>query len=178
MRLRNLSFLAVLTSIAGAQTPPPNQAEVAAQDTSITFQSKVNIVLVPVVVRDKAGKPVDNLTKEDFLLFDKGRAQTISRVSIERAGSKPLAPTPEPVRLPEEKKAETAVPGSTAPDHFIAFFFDDIHMQFSDLVPVRQAAEKYLAGSFKERDRAAIYTSSGQTTVDFTDDVEKLKDGL
>jgi VWFA-related protein len=175
MRFGILSFL-VLSSIAGAQTPNP--AEVAAQETSITFQSKVNIVLVPVVVRDKTGKPVDNLTKEDFQLFDKGKAQTISRVSVERAGVQPLGPTPDPVKLPEEKRAETATPGPPAPDHFIAFFFDDIHIQFSDLVVVRQAAEKYLAGSFKARDRAAIYTSSGQNTVDFTDDLDKLKDGL
>jgi VWFA-related protein len=176
MRIRNLSFLVVLSCIARAQTPNP--AEVAAQDTSITFQSKVNIVLVPVVVRDKTGKPVDNLTKEDFLLFDKGRAQTVSRVSIERAGAKTTAPTPDAVKLPEEKKAEAATPGPPAPEHFIAFFFDDIHIQFSDLVLVRQAAEKYLASSFKQQDRAAIYTSSGQTTVDFTDDLDKLKDGL
>jgi VWFA-related protein len=158
MRLRILSFLAVLSSVANAQTP----AEVAAQETSITFQSKVNIVLVPVVVRDKTGKPVDNLTKEDFQLFDKGKAQTISRVSVERSGAKPIGPAPDPVKVAEDRKAGTAAPGPSAPDHFIAFFFDDIHMQFGDVVPVRQAAEKYLAGSFKERDRAAIYTSSGQ----------------
>ena len=46
-------------------------AEVASQDAPITFQSRVNLVLVPVVVRDKVGKPVGNLTKEDFQLFDK-----------------------------------------------------------------------------------------------------------
>src|SRR5208337_2738237 len=98
MRLRNMGCLAVLSSIGGAQTlpTPPNPAEVNAQEASITFQSKVNIVLVPVVVRDKTGKPVDNLTKEDFLLFDKGKAQTISRVSVERAGVKPMAATPDP----------------------------------------------------------------------------------
>ena len=45
----------------------------------MTFESKVNVVTVPVVVRDKAGKPVDSLGKEDFRLFDKGKQQTISK---------------------------------------------------------------------------------------------------
>src|ERR1700732_3905004 len=44
-------------------------AAALAQDPS-TFKTKVNVVLVPVVVRDAAGRPVGNLTQEDFQIFD------------------------------------------------------------------------------------------------------------
>jgi len=177
MLLRLLCLLALLKFAANAQV-----AEVASQDASITFQSKVNLVLVPVVVRDKAGKTVDGLTKEDFLLSDKGKPQTISRVSVERSGSKTTASTPAGEKPPDEKKDEKKSDGSPpepiAPDHFTALFFDDVHIDFADLVRVREAAGKYLASGLKERDRAAIYTTSGQTAVDFTDDLDKLRDGL
>jgi hypothetical protein len=47
-----------------------------------TFQSKVNLVLVPVVVRDSHGRAIGNLTKDDFQLFDKGKPQTIISFSM------------------------------------------------------------------------------------------------
>ena len=183
MRLRHPGFLAFLACLAHAQTSPPaapGGAEVAAQEASITFQSKVNVVLVPVVVRNKAGKTVDGLTKDDFVLSDKGKPQSISKVSVERSGGHPIpAEVPDAEKaLPEGKPEAPAKPEPVAPEHFTALFFDDVHLEFLDLVPVRQAAEKYLADGLKERDRVAIYTTSGRNSVDFTDDLGKLKDGL
>ncbi len=165
----------LLASLANAQ----NAAEVASQDAPITFQSRVNLVLVPVVVRDKAGKPVGTLTKEDFQLFDKGKAQAIARFSVERAGAKMIAPTA-PITIAVEKSPEEKAPGPgvVAPDHFVAWLFDDIHIGFGDLVPARQAAEKYLLETLNESNRMAIYTTSGQTAVDFTDDAARLREGL
>ena len=135
-------------SLNGQTSPPTpasqNAAEVASGDASITFQSKVNVVLVPVVVRDKAGKPVDHLTKEDFQLFDKGKPQIISKLSIEKAGAIAVSAMPPVERSPDEKTGDASAPGVTAPSHFVAWFFDDIHIGFSDLAQARQAAQKYL----------------------------------
>jgi VWFA-related protein len=157
------------------QQPP----EVAPQDVPITFHSKVNLVMVPVVVRNsKSGKPVANLEKQDFLLFDKGKPQTIVKFSVEKAGAHPVAPAPELERSAEEKAAEPNAPSIVVADHFVAYFFDDIHMNISDLMLARNAAEKHLSTALGPADRAAIYTTSGQTAVDFTDDKDKLRDGL
>ena len=182
MRLRlpgPLTLLACVTllgSAASAQTANPT--EVASQDAPITFQSRVNLVLVPVVVRDKAGKPVDHLTKEDFQLFDKGKPQVIARFSVEKAGAKLVSPVA-PLEIPLEKSPdEPARANMVAPDHFVAWFFDDIHLNFGDLVPARQAAEKFLRENLSETHRMAIYTASGQVAVDFTDNTEELQKGL
>ncbi len=175
-----LFCLLCLALSGGAQTPPGQPpAEVAAQEANITFQSKVNVVLVPVVVRDRNGKPIDNLTKEDFQLFDKGKLQTISRISVEKAGVKtiPTAPSIRPDPLAAAAGAPPA-PEVPVPDHFVALFFDDVHLTFSDLVQARRAAETWLTTALKQSDRAAIYTTSGQFAVDFTDDLDQLKAGL
>ena len=47
-------------------------------DSQATFKSDVNVVLVPVVVRDRRGQPVGNLKRENFKIFDRGKLQTIS----------------------------------------------------------------------------------------------------
>jgi VWFA-related protein len=193
MQSKPFGILALLATLAAAQTPPPlsvpgavpptaaaqSPTEVASNDAPITFQSKVNLVLVPVVVRDKSGKPVGGLTKEDFQLYDKGKLQVISRFSVEKADSKPVPPAPLLEKSPDDLgQISDLTSASVAPSHFIAWFFDDIHLSFSDLVQARQAAEKYLLTGLKETDRAAIYTTSAQTAVDFTDDPNQLKDGL
>ena len=65
-----------------AQTAPQqNTAEMSSRDTPATFSTKVNLVMVPVVVRDAKGKAIGTLQKEDFQLFDKGKPQVISRFS-------------------------------------------------------------------------------------------------
>jgi VWFA-related protein len=169
----------LLASLASAQTTPAqNAGEVASQDAPITFQSKVNLVLVPVVVRDKAGKPVGTLSKEDFLLFDKGKPQVISRFSVEKPGGKLIPKVPPMPTLVDRQLGEPATDTVIVPDHFTAWLFDDIHLSFSDLSIARQAAEKYLAEGLNPSSRAAIYTTSGQTTVDFTDALDRLSNGL
>jgi hypothetical protein len=60
-------------------------AEVTQRDAPFTFSTGVNLVLAPVVVRDREGHAIGTLKKEDFQLFDKGKLQEISKFSIEKA---------------------------------------------------------------------------------------------
>ena len=48
------------------------------KDEPALFKARVNLVQVPVVVRDRQGKAIGSLKKEDFLLFDKGKPQYIA----------------------------------------------------------------------------------------------------
>ena len=60
----------------------------SSREAPVTFSSRVNLVLVPVVVRDNQGHAIGTLKQDDFQLFDKGKLQTITRFSVE----KPAAP--------------------------------------------------------------------------------------
>jgi VWFA-related protein len=148
------------------------------QDAPATFKSKVNLVLVPVVVRDRAGKPVGTLRQEDFALFDKGKQQVITKFSVEKAGRNgSVTAIPAVDGVPAGQPA-TDAGLVTAPEHFAAYLFDDIHASFGDLVQARDAAWRHLTASMKAVDRAAIYTTSGQTMLDFTDDRDKMHETL
>jgi VWFA-related protein len=48
-----------------------------------------------------------------------------------------------------------------------------VHLEFGDLARVREAAERHLA-TLRPTDRAAIFSTSGQTMLDFTDDHSQL----
>jgi len=164
------------------QTPTPaqqpaadkNAPETNTKDEPVTFQTRVNLVMVPVVVRDSKGKAIGTFHQEDFQLFDKGKLQTITKFSVEKA-SQPAAME---VHAPETEKPTQDAPPPNLPDRFIAYMFDDVHIQFGDLARVRDAAARHMANELKATDRAAIYTTSGQNTLEFTDDREKLHETL
>src|SRR5580698_247409 len=95
------AFFVCLAAFAQQPPPPPASQEPAPQtpaqpektvtemtthEEQATFRSRVDLVLIPVVIRDGKGKPVSGLKKEDFQLFDRGKPQTISRFSAEKAG--------------------------------------------------------------------------------------------
>src|ERR1700734_553222 len=82
-----------------------NTAELTTHDAPATFSTKVNLVMVPVVVRDGKGKAIGTLQKEDFQLFDKGKPQVISRFSVEKAGE---------ARIPAEAATDDATLESAA----------------------------------------------------------------
>ena len=177
------AFLLVFaTSLCPAQqaptSPPPNQptaeSEITEQQGTTTLKVKVNLVLVRVVVRDSRGRPMGNLRKEDFQLFDDKKPQSITKFSVEQPNSAIVS---------LDNTTEPAIEGTPAtkpaniPEHYIAFLFDDVHLQASDVIQVRNAAVQQLR-SMQPTDRAAIFSTSGQTMLDFTDDRAKLHDAL
>jgi VWFA-related protein len=150
--------------------PDQTAAEIASHEEATTFKVNVKLVTVRVVVRDAQGHAVGNLHKEDFALSDNGKPQAISHFSVEQPGSQAARE-----RATSDEKPGEKLP--SVPEHYIAFVFDDIHIKFGDLVRSRTAAERHIA-TLLPTDRAAIFSTSGQTTLDFTDDRTKLHDTL
>src|SRR5215469_1793936 len=111
--VRRVLPLLVVAIAAGVLAQTPGAPEMSTHDAPAIFTARVNLVLVPVVVRDRNGKVVGNLQKEDFQVSDKGKPQLISRFSIEKTGT-PAIPAvvatdenapdksqPEPAPIPE-----------------------------------------------------------------------------
>jgi VWFA-related protein len=174
-------LLAVRSDAQGQSPPsPPSQTEeVSTHDTPATFRTKVNLVLVPVVVRDKQGHAVGDLHKEDFQLFDRGKPQTISTFSIETLASQTTEPakTGTAPAMSGEDQPATVNPADI-PKRFVVYFFDDVHIAQEDLMQVRNAAQRHIDESLVPTDRAAIFTTSGRNNLDFTDDRAKLHAAL
>ena len=159
-------------------SPPPSAPEMTSQESATTFKVNVHLVEVHVVVRDGSGKAIGTLKKDDFRIFDNGKPQIVSKFDIERAGE----------RVAEAEKSSEATPsrdpaGAAAsavpdvPERYVAYLVDDIHIASPDLLVVRDAALKNIA-TLQATDRAAIFTTSGQNELNFTDDKNKLREAL
>jgi VWFA-related protein len=162
---------------APQNTPNQNAPEMSTHDAPATFSTKVNLVMVPVVVRDANGKPIGTLQREDFQLFDKGKPQVISKFSVEMAGE-PVIPAEVATGDAALETAGGATAATKTPSpiaqRFVVYLFDDVHTSTGDLIQVRNAADRHLSESLDATTRTAIFTTSGLGNLDFTDDRQKL----
>ncbi len=142
------------------------------QGTAPRIEVNVSRILVPVVVRDKHGRAVTDLKKEDFQVFDNDKPHAISGFTVELRktreadGAAPAAP---PAAAP---------PSSAPPERSIVFLFDDLHLSAENLMQARAAATKVLANALSPEDEAAVVSLSGRTNSGLTRDPAKLQEAL
>jgi VWFA-related protein len=157
-----------------------SEQEIATQEVQSTFKLQVqrNMVLVRVIVRDANGRPVSGLGKADFRLFDNGKPQEIDQFAVESTSPRPAIEPQAPAKPSEEGSASGQAPGTPIPRNYQALYLDDVQMKFEDIAHSRDAAERFLAATLTPSGRVAIFTSSGQGNLDFTDDRSKIHDTL
>jgi VWFA-related protein len=174
-RWGNLVLLTAL--LAGAAvvdlgSEEAGQAEVSSQNSAFTLKVERNEVPVRVIVRDAQGRPVRNLTKDDFRILDDGKLQVITQFSTQ--GAEAVPPSAGPATAAGTQTASTA----KVAERFVSLYFDDLVMDLEEIARTRQAASKYLQSSIQPGDRVAIITSSGRGNLDFTNDRDKLQEAL
>lgn len=156
-----LIALVSLCYVCVAQTGPNDESN---------LKVKSNLVVIRAVVRDKQGKPIESLGKEDFKVLDRGREQTITQFEVETLPVN-AAITPSPVK-PEH-------PASTlhGDGQFIALYFDDLHISDTDMIEVRHAAAAYFRDTNFSNEEVSIFTSEGRL-VSFVADPKLIEDAL
>jgi VWFA-related protein len=159
------------------QSPAGDAPEMSAQDVPVPLRVRVNLVPVRVVVRDQQGHAVASLHKEDFQLFRDGKPQEISNFAVQTLDSISQHVV-QPQAVSDGSSSEPKPAAFLPPSRFVAFLFDDPHLNMGDVMQARIAAGRYLDASLTPTDRVAIFTVSGQDQVDFTDDRVKLHKAL
>ncbi len=189
MRIPNGAVTSALLLLAAAGLIAlEGSAGAQSRDRKFQLQVERNVVQVRVVVLDSQGKPVSGLTRNDFLIYDNNKRQEISGFSTEGKVKAAAGPSPKSAAAASgAKPAASAAASATAsassvtsaiPSRFVALYYDDLWMPFSNIALTRDAARKYLESEIKPDDRVGIFTSSGQGNVDFTADHEKLTQAL
>jgi VWFA-related protein len=153
-----------------------NQKEVSMQDVGDTFKVRVNLVQVHVIVRDLHDQTVDDLKREDFLLYDQGKLQAVSSFGVETASSR-RAKAEAAAKTQADAGEKPANAKISLPERFVAMVFDDSHLTTNDSGPSKTAALKFI-GEISPNDRVGVYTTSGQMNQEFTADKEALSKAI
>jgi VWFA-related protein len=177
------AFLALLLVFclfppALAQTTPaaPAPPQKPGDDNVDVVKITTNLVQVDAVVT-KNGKPVPNLTAEDFEIFQDGKRQAIT--SFNYISNVPTASAPPSARR-EEKNADI-VPftplKADEPHRTIAFVVDDLGLSAESMSQVRQQLRKFVAEQVQPNDLVAIIRTGGEMGAlqQFTNDKRILK---
>ncbi len=153
-----------------------------AQD-NITFRADTQLVVESVSVKDKKGAPIEGLTKEDFIVTEDGKPQTIAFVEYQKL----------PENTPQSALTASAVPFPVitrtriAPEkpgdlrykdrRLMALYFDMSAMPVPDQARALTAAQQFIRTQMTSSDLMAVMMfASGYVQVlqDFTDDRSRL----
>lgn len=157
------------------QSQPPSKDDSGRQNSENiangnTLKIKVNLVTVPVVVRDSSGHAVGTLHKEDFQVFDNRKPEEITQFTMERTEQ---PDTDSPAGLTPGRGRKFVVP-----NRFTAILFDDVHSTFQNLPQLQAASLRLVSNALARSERLGIFSTSGKLTVEFTDDRARLQDAI
>ncbi len=145
----------------GGQAPSPERT---------VLRVTTRLVEVNVIVRDKKGAPVANLTRDDFILLEDGKPQTISIFSQE---SNALLPPAQP--LPPDTFTNRLEQRGGVPTSVTIILLDGLNTPWSDHVQAKDEIVKFLQ-QLQPQDRVALYALGQRLRIlhDFTNDAERL----
>jgi VWFA-related protein len=201
MRSSFLRYVPIITTVLVAATAT-STSPFAQQQSQPVFRSRLNLVSVDVIVRDKSGAVVRNLTAADFEVREDGKAQEITNFNFEEITDKavPALQSADLLAGVEEKLAEeskraasastTAARPAEAPTpmtsdmlagrRLITIVFDVSSMQPEDVQRAVDSANKYVDEKMSPADLVAVATVGSTLSVltDFTADRTKVAAAL
>lgn len=152
-----------------------------------TFSTTTNVVIVNVTVLDRNGKPIENLTKDDFELYEDGKLQKLQAVDFQHLKNtllpsldSPEAQPPPPSKgyNPDRDKAtvQNTMLSKYQDRRLMVLLFDFSSMQPAEQIRAKNAAIKFLNSQMTASDTVSvmIYGSSLETLLDFTSDRDLL----
>ena len=146
----------------------PPQAIPQAPPDRMVIQTGTHLVLINVVVKDKHGKPVDDLTRGDFVVRDNGQEQKIALFALEEArATAPAAGSPPPLTF-----TNRPAPGMPA---VTVFLFDELNTGLADQELAKKDLLRYLRGLAADG-RAAVFVLGDSLALlhDFSQDMASL----
>jgi VWFA-related protein len=164
-------LITILTAaLLSAQAPAP--------DTPV-IKMTTRLLQVSVVVYDKKGDPVSDLTKDDFVLYDKGQEQKIRYFAKEASDAPAQDVPPQGEGTVSNRfvtfKSDGKLKVQALPDSLTVILLDGLNTKFTDQKNAKEAIVKFLK-QIQPGDRVAIFTLTDGLRVlhDFTANTAEL----
>ena len=172
------SILMALMSVPPLPAQQPQQQKLPSQ-ALYRFKAETEIVLVNVIVRDKSGNPVRNLTKDDFTVLEDNKPQAVQSFDFEQTDMTSVA-APAQAVLAAPKSAVPVTQPAQKVDlrdrRLVVLFFDLTSMQPDDIDRAVEAGRKFVNTQMTAADIVGVVSlgSSLQVNQDFTSDRTQL----
>jgi VWFA-related protein len=124
------------------QDPAPQQP---------TFRLRVDSVSVDVIVLDRAGKPVTDLTADDFEVREASKVQKIETFKFVRTSDTVDLSAPREILSVQDQQRETA----DEQNRLFVIFLDDYHVRRTNSIRVRDALGRFVS-QLTPRDMVAV----------------------
>jgi VWFA-related protein len=135
------------------------------------FRGGTDYVRVDVVVTDKNDTPITDLTKDDFVIEEHGRAQTIDAFQFM---SVPLEHRTIDVTHPDPPAdVATNLPRSEKSRLFV-LVIDDLHILEQDIIPVKRIMTELFQSVSSDDEVAVVFTGRSDLSQNFTSDPARL----
>lgn len=156
MRLRVRIFLVYIITLTqiGALLPAPQISQPGT--TPLQYNVSVILKLIQVYVTDKSGKPIRDLTKDEFTLTDNGKPVTISAFEKHELAT---GPTGVETPAPESNAASGAAPARILNRKYI-LLFDFAFNTARGIVASVEAARHFLKTEAQPEDEIALISYS------------------
>ena len=150
---------------AGQQPPPtppaagqgaaPGQAQEPQQRPPV-FRAGVNAVRVDVIVTDRDGNPVSDLTAADFEVLEDGKPQTVDLFKLINSDGNPApgAEPPRAIRSAYDQEAEAARDDV----RLFVIFLDDYHVRRINAMRMRDVLVQFVKTQLGPLDMVAVMT--------------------
>jgi len=167
--VRNVTTLLLamlLVCFATAQSIATNGQ---AQESTPVIKTKVQYVLIPVLVHDKKHQHVGGLTKDDFEISENGKDQTISSFEEVQTDAAPV------------KVYTNEISGAQSKKRIVIIVIDNINTPLQEQQTAREQVFKFLAAGLKDNvlvEILSINISGVRVMHDFTHDTKVLIDTL
>jgi VWFA-related protein len=158
---RKLPLLLPIAILLAAQTP--------------VIRVDTRLVEVNVIVRDQNNRPVEGLSKADFTIFDRNKAQKVALFSVSSVHKldKPAAPLPAGIytNRPEQRVE--------SPTTVTVVLLDSVNTHIEDQGYAKEQFIKFLS-QIRPEDRVAVYALGNQLRIlqDFTGDSKALLNSI
>lgn len=139
----------------GSPAGPPPQGQAPADQQPI-FRGGINFVRVDVIVSDRDGKPVIDLSEKDFEVLEDGKPQRIE--SFKLVEVRPGAVTNAAAEAPREIRTDADEEIEAAKDdaRIVAIFLDDYHVRRSNSLKGRNALIDFIQNRLVPSDILAL----------------------
>lgn len=168
MRLALVALALTVSGLApSAQAPAASQAAPGDRAQQPTFRADITLVTTDAIPRDKDGRFVADLTKDDFTVIEDGVEQQVESFVMVHGGrtfnllNPPPPSAPEGIVLPPTRRpADTGTSGRV-----LIIFIDDLHFEPEFTPHVRRLIQQVVDTLLHEGDLVAM-VSSGPSAIE------------